>query len=142
MIYFISYNMKTNIYLINFNLIITKNEYKFKNLFSSNKIILVWLIILISLPILGGFIKAWDTSNLYNTGGDTVRFLELSESLLKGGPIGGKQAFYIGYSLILSFFLKFKLSFNFLVLLQTLMTLISAICIKKFQKNLGINIQK
>ena len=64
-----------------------------KNLFSSNKIILVWLIILISLPILGGFIKAWDTSNLYNTGGDTVRFLELSESLLKRYQLVGNKHF-------------------------------------------------
>ena len=81
-----------------------------KNLFSSNKIILGWILILLSFSIFGSFIKKWDTTNLYNYGGDTVRFLELSEILVNGGAIDGKQAFYIGYSLILAFFLKFKLS--------------------------------
>ena len=109
----------------------------FKNLFSSNKIILGWIMILLSFSIFGSFIKKWDTTNLYNYGGDTVRFLELSESLLNGEAIGGKQAFYIGYSLILAFFLKFKLSFNFVVLFQCFMTLISALCVKKISKKLG-----
>ena len=108
-----------------------------RNFFSSNKIILVWILILLSFPIFGSFIKAYDTTDLYKMGGDTVRFLEASENLLNGVAIEGKQVFYMGYSLILAFFLKFKLSFNFVVLLQTIMTLISALCIKKISKRLG-----
>lgn len=105
---------------------------------STNKIILVWIILLLSFPLFGHFIKAYNTTNIYNLGKDSIRFINLAESILSGGAFQGKEIFYLGYSLILSFFFKFKLSFNFVVLFQCLMSLISAIYLKKISKKLGL----
>lgn len=105
---------------------------------STNKIILVWIILLLSFPLFGQFIKAYNTENIYNLGKDSVRFINLAESILSGGTFQGKEIFYLGYSLILSFFFKFKLGFNFVVLFQCLMSLISALYLKKISKKLGL----
>ena len=103
-----------------------------KSIYRSNIFIfLVWFIILLAFQILSVFIKGYDSSTIYNFGKDSIRFLNLADNIINFTPIDGKSIFYFGYSLFLAFFKILNLNFNFVVLVQCIITIISALCLKK-----------
>ena len=99
----------------------------------------LWFIILIVFQILGSDIKAFDSSNIYQFGGDTERFLRLRDGIIEFTFSNDRSVFYFGYSLFLALFKIFNLDFNFVVLGQCIATIISAICLQKIYLKAGNN---
>lgn len=100
-------------------------------------IFFLWFIILIVFQIFSVNIKAFDSSTIYQLGGDTNRFLTLRDNIIDFVPTNERSIFYFGYSLFLVFFKIFNLNFNFVVLGQCIATVISAICLKKIYTKTG-----
>lgn len=109
---------------------------KQKNFYTIS-IILFWIITLLAFQILTPFIKGYDTSTIYNFGKDTVRFLTLAENIINFEPIEGKPIFYLGYSLFIVFFEILNLNFNYVIFIQCIITLISALCLKEIYLKTG-----
>ncbi len=102
--------------------------------FKTGKVfIILWLYLLASSLLL------WHYG--IQTHGEAEKYIHDANNILSGSPLrnGIFSIFYIGYSLLISFFVKFNISFLFVGILQCLLSFVAATCMYKLLIQAGIH---
>ena len=103
-------------------------------------LIILWLFFLCSYLFLSEFINAGSLTSGYKFGGDSPFFIGAAKEITNGlFPTDIEAPGYLGYIIFLSFFIFLKLPLFFVIIFQTLTTLICSILIYKITKKIYNN---
>ena len=99
----------------------------------------IYFLYILGIFFSSGQIKAMSFIDGYLLGGDSGRYIEGADKLLKFELSNGKESSYLGYIFFISIFKYFDLNLTYVSIVQIFLTFLSSLCLYKITEKISSN---